>query len=306
MQVFPLQLAPVPRSALSSMCSDVNKPNGVTVIAPTFSDSKSFIQSMPTRRVPGIGRVLEKILRDALGCSSMADVYSRRAEIHALFTPASSSFLIKRSVGHGDALHALPALPGTAGGRKSYSQERALWLVLCVCPLHAVVAHIRWNAGTIGDCSDEKVLASLVERLCRSLAEDLAADCVSAKQIVVKVKRSDFTVKQHSFVLPSPASCADDLAPVALRLLHMEMPAAVRLVGVKVTQLSAAGSGGGGVNAISGMLHRAMQAADAAAVTMCPICLKVITGEPPNVGALALVLSVAAPLACGVMRWHVM
>ena len=110
MQVFPLQLAPVPRSALISMCSDVNKPNGVTVIAPTFSDSKNFIQSMPTRRVPGIGRVLEKILRDALGCSSMADVYNRRAEIHALFTPASSSFLIKRSVGHGDASHALPAL----------------------------------------------------------------------------------------------------------------------------------------------------------------------------------------------------
>jgi DNA polymerase kappa len=104
----------------------VNKPNGVTVVASTFEDSKRFIQDMPTRRVPGIGRVLEKILREALGCSTMADVYSRRAEIHALFSPASSSFLITRSVGHGDAAHALPSLPGTAGGRKSYSQERAL------------------------------------------------------------------------------------------------------------------------------------------------------------------------------------
>lgn len=162
--------------------------------------------------------------------------------------------------------------------------------VLCFCLLHGVAADARWNTGTIGDCSDEKVLASLVERLCRSLAEDLAADGVAAKQIVVKVKRSDFTVKQHSFMLPSPVSCAEDLAPVALRLLHMEMPAAVRLVGVKVMQLSAAGIGGGGVNAISGMLHRAMQAADAAAVTMCPICMKVITGEPPNVGALVIAL----------------
>ena len=103
----------------------MNKPNGVTVIAPTFEDSKNFIQSLPTRRVPGIGRVLEKVLRDAIGCSCMADVYCRRAEIHALFSSTSASFLIECSVGCGDASHAPPALPGAAGGRKSYSQERA-------------------------------------------------------------------------------------------------------------------------------------------------------------------------------------
>lgn len=47
----------------------MNKPNGATVVALTFEDSKRFIQGMPTRRVPGIGRVLEKILRQALRCS---------------------------------------------------------------------------------------------------------------------------------------------------------------------------------------------------------------------------------------------
>ena len=104
----------------------MNKPNGVAVVASTFEDSKCFIQGMPTRRVQGIGRVLEKILREVLGCSKMQHVYDKRAEIHALFSPVSSSFLITRSVGHGDAAHAPPSLPGTAGGRKSYSQERAL------------------------------------------------------------------------------------------------------------------------------------------------------------------------------------
>ncbi len=141
------------------------------------------------------------------------------------------------------------------------------------------------TAGTIGDCSDENVLANLVERLCGSVAEDLAADGAFAKQIVVKVKRSDFTVKQHSFTLPTPASSAADFAPVALRLLRKEMPAVVRLVGVKVMQLTVASAGGGGVAASSGILHKAMQAADAAVATVCPICLKVITGEPPNVSS---------------------
>jgi hypothetical protein len=110
--------------------SDVNKPNGVTVVAPSFDECKRFIQSMPTRRVPGIGRVLEKILRDALGCSSVADIYSKRAEILALFSASSSSFLITRSVGCGEVCHAPLALPGTAGGRQSYSQERESVCVL--------------------------------------------------------------------------------------------------------------------------------------------------------------------------------
>ena len=76
------------------------------------------------------------------------------------------------------------------------------------------------GAGTLGDCSDERVLASLVERLCGSLAGDLAGDGVCAKQVVVKVKRSDFTVRQHSFSLVTPTSSADEIAHVAVKLLH--------------------------------------------------------------------------------------
>lgn len=132
-----------------------------------------------------------------------------------------------------------------------------------------------------------KVLASLVERLCGSLAEDLASDSVCAKQIILKVKRSDFTVKQHSMTLMSATSCAAEFAPVAVRLLHKEMPATLRLVGVKVTQLvpnhCGGNSAGGSTMSSSGILQRAMQASDSSAAAVCPICMKVIVGEPPNV-----------------------
>ncbi len=135
--------------------------------------------------------------------------------------------------------------------------------------------------GTLGDCSDVKVLASLVERLCGSLAEDMSVDSVCAKQVILKIKRSDFTVKQHSVTLLSPTSSATDLADVAVKLLQKEMPATLRLVGVKVAQLTlmrgAADSSSGGI------MHRALQASDSAAVLVCPICLKAIVGEPPNV-----------------------
>ncbi len=143
------------------------------------------------------------------------------------------------------------------------------------------------TAGTLGDCSDVKVLSDLVERLCCSLAEDLASDGVCTKQVIVKVKRSDFTVKQQTTTLLSHTACAADLALVAVKMLHKEMPATLRLVGVKVSQLAPA-SGGGYTSNCGGILQRAMQASDSAAVVMCPVCLKAIVGEPPNVRAHAL------------------
>lgn len=153
------------------------------------------------------------------------------------------------------------------------------------------------TAGTLGDCSDVKVLAGLVERLCCSLAEDLASDGVCTKQVIVKVKRSDFTVKQQTTTLLSPTACAADLALVAVKMLHKEMPATVRLVGVKVSQLAPASGGGGYTSNGGGILQRAMQASDSAAVVLCSVCLKAIVGEPPNVRARALLRcsSVSAP-----------
>jgi hypothetical protein len=154
------------------------------------------------------------------------------------------------------------------------------------CSRHAHRDTVRHRvAGTLGDCSDVKVLQALVERLCSSLAQDLIGDGVCAGQVVVKIKRSDFTVKQHTFTLLSPTCSRDELAHVAVKLLHRDMPATVRLVGVKVTQLLPT-AGGGGIACVAGsssILHKAMHASDSAASTICPICLKAITGEPPNV-----------------------
>ena len=39
----------------------------------------------------------------------------------------------------------------------------------------------------MGDCSDQRVLASLIERLCGNLAGDLAGDGVCAHQVAVVV-----------------------------------------------------------------------------------------------------------------------
>ena len=134
------------------------------------------------------------------------------------------------------------------------------------------------------------MLESLVERLCSSLSQDLATDGVHARHIVLKVKRSDFTVKQYSFSLPCATSSAVDLTHVAVRLLHKAMPATLRLVGVKVSRLVAVNSpsGGNGIDAGRGILRKAIQSSDSACVTLCPICLKAITGEPPNVRLLTL------------------
>jgi DNA polymerase kappa len=43
---------------LAKICSDVNKPNGQYELASTVEAVQQFIQVLPTRKVPGVGKVL--------------------------------------------------------------------------------------------------------------------------------------------------------------------------------------------------------------------------------------------------------
>ncbi|CAG8479882.1 10436_t:CDS:10 [Dentiscutata erythropus] len=59
---------------LSKICSDFNKPNGQYRLPNDINDIMRFIRPLPVRKIPGIGRVTERILKDiditALGIGS--------------------------------------------------------------------------------------------------------------------------------------------------------------------------------------------------------------------------------------------
>ncbi len=46
-----------PNRMLAKVCSDVNKPNGQCVISSDPTEIRRFVDALPIRKVPGIGKV---------------------------------------------------------------------------------------------------------------------------------------------------------------------------------------------------------------------------------------------------------
>ena len=58
---------------ISKVCSDRNKPNGQFMVDKTPDAILSFISELPIRKVPGIGKVMERLL-NALGIHTCQDI----------------------------------------------------------------------------------------------------------------------------------------------------------------------------------------------------------------------------------------
>ena len=67
-----------PNEMLAKIASDVNKPDGQHQVAPDRSEVVSFIQALPVRKIPGVGKVTERVL-EGIGVTSVAHLYENRS-----------------------------------------------------------------------------------------------------------------------------------------------------------------------------------------------------------------------------------
>ena len=80
----------------------------------------SFMRSLPCRKINGIGKVFERILSDALGIHTVADIYEKRSILYKLLSEKSFDFLISVYLGIG----ATTVRPAEDYERKSVGTER--------------------------------------------------------------------------------------------------------------------------------------------------------------------------------------
>lgn len=194
---------------LAKICSDINKPNGVFRLANDKASIMRFMNNLPTRKVPGIGRVTEKILQ-SLSITSCGEILSNAGTILALFSPVSSTFFIKSSLGLGSTSHA--DYDEGDSGRKGISCER-----------------------TFSSTSCEKKLVSKLSDVSGNLANDMAKSSLRGKTVTLKVKMSTFEVKTKSLTLNRYISSHTDIFKHARDLLMEELPAELRLLGVRIS-----------------------------------------------------------------------
>ncbi len=79
---------------LAKICSDYNKPNGLTFLQPLQSEICKFMNELPIKKLQGIGKVTEMIMH-GLNIFSCQDMVEKATEIYLNFTENVFDFLIK-------------------------------------------------------------------------------------------------------------------------------------------------------------------------------------------------------------------
>lgn len=179
---------------LAKMCTDVQKPNGQFALSPDQSSILSFLAPQSVRKLPGIGKVMERMLNE-LGIQTCADM--RREDniimLFKLFSELTATWLLSLSLGLGATTHS----PDQS--RRSISTERT-FSALCK------YADIKRK----------------LEELADSLAKDVEREGCVGKCLTLKLKDVDFTCITRALTLSGYISSSIELRKYGMQILIQE------------------------------------------------------------------------------------
>ncbi|XP_066274420.1 DNA polymerase kappa-like [Branchiostoma lanceolatum] len=196
---------------LAKVCSDQNKPNGQFCIPSDRGAIMDFIKVLPVRKVCGIGKVMAQQL-NALGITTCTHLYEQRAVLSLLFSPVSSSHLLRVALGLG----------ATRIERESERKSMS----------------VEWTFSELSKPSD---LYRKCWELCEALAKNLQDEGLKGRTVTIKLKTVNFDVKQRGQTVPRAVSAMNEIYDVAEELLKMEIqqcqpqPLRLRLMGVRLS-----------------------------------------------------------------------
>ncbi|KAL6701394.1 hypothetical protein J3F84DRAFT_354683 [Trichoderma pleuroticola] len=198
---------------LAKICSNINKPNGQYVLPSERSAVMAFMRDLPTRKVNGIGRVLERELLE-IGVKTCGDLYEQRQYLNRLFGDKYYVFLLRCYLGLGRT----KIQPAEEYERKSVGTE-----------------------STFHDISDPAKLRDKLRSTAEALEKDLKKNECKGRTLCIKIKLHTFEVYTRQVVLPKSIQLADDLYNYSLPMLaklEQEMPGMkLRLMGLRCTHL---------------------------------------------------------------------
>ncbi|KAJ1294538.1 hypothetical protein BS78_01G152900 [Paspalum vaginatum] len=190
-----------PNRMIAKVCSDINKPNGQFILPNDREAVLTFVSTLPIRKIGGIGKVTEHMLRQVLGISTCQEMLQKAAFLCALFSEGSADFFL--SVGLG--------LGGTETPeqrqRKSISCER-----------------------TFAATNDSSLLFEKLASLAENLTDDLQKEGLKGKTLTLKLKTADFEVRTRAVTTQNYINSKEDILVYATKLLKAEMPLSLRLM----------------------------------------------------------------------------
>jgi DNA polymerase-4 len=197
-----------PNKFLAKIASDVQKPDGLTLILP--DQVKAFIDSLPVKKVPGVGKKMLHQLQ-LLGIRTLGDVQRLPEKSLTKHLGKFGKRLRALSSGSDDS-RVTPHAP-----HKSISSERTL----------------------AADTRDAELLKRYLLRQSGEVARQLRQAGVRAKTITIKIKDEDFKTVTRRTSIAVPTQSSKTIYRHAARLMaDYKTTRKIRLVGVGTSGFS--------------------------------------------------------------------
>ena len=191
---------------LAKVASDINKPNGITVITP--ERAQAFIDQLPIRKFFGVGKVTEERMLN-LGIKTGADLKKFSYDKLVHYFGKAGSYYYHAAHGREDR----PVQPNRE--RKSYGKETTL----------------------AADIDDINQMIDILEDLANRVWEGLRREGRQGLTLTLKVKYHDFQSVTRSVTFPEPISDSGVIMENIKRLLENTEAGErkVRLLGLSVS-----------------------------------------------------------------------
>lgn len=205
-----------PNKMLAKISSDKNKPNGQFRVPPDRNYIIDFMRNLPCRKIPGIGRVTERIL-SSLGIETCGDIWTHRVILSLTLSGSEGiDWLLCAHLG----LASNVVEPGKRGERRSVGREH-----------------------TFRPTSDVTTLLEMLRASADQVAKDLDRLDYRAKTITLTCKTDTYRRFTRAKTMLNYTWKADDLYAITARLLETELdarhgkPLSLRLIGVRTSSL---------------------------------------------------------------------
>ncbi|KAF8639506.1 hypothetical protein AX17_001411 [Amanita inopinata Kibby_2008] len=198
-----------PNKTLAKICSDKNKPNGQFRLPFDSKIITDFMRDLPMRKVPGVGRVNERLL-DSIGIKTCGDIYTHRATLYLMNKQFGLGFLLGIYLGIASNL----VRPHQREERKSIGAER-----------------------TFASLSDSQKILEKLEDIAEELEGDMEKDGWAGRTVTLKYKLDTYQVFTRAKSIERWVTKKEELYAIGKELLMPEFPLRLRLIGLRVTKL---------------------------------------------------------------------
>ncbi|KAJ3749015.1 IMS-domain-containing protein [Lentinula detonsa] len=198
-----------PNRMLAKICSDKNKPNGQFHLPFNSQAIKDFMVDLPVRKVPGIGRVLERML-ESIGVTTCGDIFTHRVSIALLDKEFGLRFMLQTYLGIASNV----VRPYLREERKSIGAER-----------------------TFHPLADKDKILQKLEEVAEELENDMTETGWAGRTVTLKYKLDDYQVFTRAKSFERWITKKVDLFATGKELLLPELPLKIRLIGLRVTKL---------------------------------------------------------------------